>query len=242
MLLANSSVTVAGDGSGGYSFQVRGEEVAGIVSPNVYDSAETFNTEPITLGVSNRRLQLQVDPGFFTDPETVYPVIVDPAFTLNPSFDTYVSSEDSTVDFEADTSLLVGTVDGGATVYRSYLNFNSNSWQGMDVVSAKLNLYLASSGSCSLKNFSVYGVSAASSGTVWGNAPPLTGSSVSKAASGGYNSTCGANYVSVDVVSLLGAADPVSGTIGFGLKLQVRPIFKLKSVSILQTHTAINLI
>lgn len=79
LLLDNSSVSVAGDGSGGYSFRVRGEEVAGIVSPNVYDSAAVTNTEPISLGVSQRKLHLQVDPAFFADPDTVYPVIVDPA-------------------------------------------------------------------------------------------------------------------------------------------------------------------
>ena len=218
LLLDNSSVSVAADGSGGYSFRVRGEEVAGIVAPNVYDSAAVANSEPISLGVSQRKLHLQVDPAFFADPRTVYPVIVDPAFTLNPSFDTYVSSEDTTVNFEADASLWIGTVDGGATVYRSYLNFNSSSWQGMDVVSANLNLYLASSGSCTPKYFSVFGVPATASGTVWGNAPALTGSFVSQIASGGYNATCGAKYVSVDVVSLLGSADSVSGTIGFGVK------------------------
>jgi RHS repeat-associated protein len=219
LFISGKHVSVVEGESGELAFVSAGEVVAGVVAPSVYDSAVSNEVEPLELSSSAGVLSLDVDPDFFENPELVYPVIVDPAVTLNPSFDTYVSSEDATVNFESSTDLLIGTPDGGATIYRSYLNFDSAPWQGQDVVSASLNLYLARSGSCAAKNFSVYNTAPTASGTVWGNAPTLTGTLVTRAAAGGYSSSCAAGYVNTDVTSLVRAVAPtVSGTAGFGLR------------------------
>lgn len=219
LLVSGKHVSVVEGESGEFAFVSAGEVVADVVAPSVYDSAVTAEVEPLELSSSAGVLSLDVDPGFFENPDLVYPVIVDPAVTLNPSFDTYVSSEDATVNFESSTDLLIGTPDAGATIYRSYLNFDSTPWQGQDVVSASLNLYLAWSGSCAAKNFSVYNTAPTASGTVWGNAPALTGTLVTRAAAGGYSSSCAAGYVNTDVTSLVRAVAPtVSGTAGFGLR------------------------
>ncbi len=218
LLVSGNGVSVV-EGDSGFEFVSRGEVLADVVAPSVYDSAVTAEVEPLELSSEAGVLSLVVEPGFFDDPDLVYPVIVDPAVTLNPSFDTFVSSEDATVNFESDTDLWIGTPDGGATIFRSYLNFDSTPWQGQDVVSASLNLYLAWSGSCVGKNFSVYNTPPTASGTVWGNAPALTGTLVTRAASGGYSSSCAAGYVNTDVTSLVRAVAPtVSGTAGFGLR------------------------
>jgi RHS repeat-associated protein len=219
LLVSGNQVSVVEGESGEFAFVSRGEVLADVVAPSVYDSAVTTEVEPLELSSAEGVLSLDVDPGFFENPDLVYPVIVDPAVTLNPSFDTYVSSEDATVNFESSTDLLIGTPDGGATIFRSYLNFDSTPWQGQDVVSASLNLYLASSGSCAAKNFSVYNTPPTASGTVWGNAPALSGTLVTRAAAGGYSSSCVAGYVNTDVTSLVRAVAPtVSGTAGFGLR------------------------
>jgi RHS repeat-associated protein len=219
LLVSGKHVSVVEGEPGEFAFVSAGEVVADVVSPSVYDSAVTAEVEPLELSSSAGVLSLDVDPGFFENPDLVYPVIVDPAVTLNPSFDTYVSSEDATVNFESSTDLLIGTPDAGATIYRSYLNFDSTPWQGQDVVSASLNLYLAWSGSCAAKNFSVYNTAPTASGTVWGNAPALSGTLVTRAAAGGYSSSCAAGYVNTDVSSLVRAVAPtVSGTAGFGLR------------------------
>jgi RHS repeat-associated protein len=219
LLISGKHVSVVEGESGELAFVSAEEVVAGVVAPSIYDSAVSSEVEPLELSSAAGVLSLDVDPGFFENPELVYPVIVDPAVTLNPSFDTYVSSEDATVNFESSTDLLIGTPDGGATIYRSYLNFDSAPWQGQDVVSASLNLYLARSGSCAAKNFSVYNTAPTASGTVWGNAPTLTGTLVTRAAAGGYSSSCAAGYVNTDVTSLVRAVAPnVSGTAGFGLR------------------------
>lgn len=218
LLVSGKSVSVM-EGDSGFEFVSRGQSLADVVAPSVYDSAVVAEVEPLELSTAAGALSLDVEPGFFENPDLVYPVIVDPAVTLNPSFDTYISSEDATVNFESSTDLLIGTPDAGATIYRSYLNFDSTTWQGQDVVSASLNLYLAWSGSCAAKNFSVYNTAPTASGTVWGNAPALTGNLVTRAAAGGYSSSCAAGYVNTDVSSLVRAVAPtVSGTAGFGLR------------------------
>ncbi len=218
LLVSGKSVSVV-EGDSGFEFVSRGQSLAEVVAPSVYDSAVVAEVEPLALSTASGVLNLDVAPSFFENPDLVYPVIVDPAVTLNPSFDTYVSSEDSTVNFESSTDLMIGTPDAGATIYRSYLNFDSTPWQGQDVVSASLNLYLAWSGSCVAKNFSVYNTPPTASGTVWGNAPALSGTLVTRAASGGYSSSCAAGYLNTDVTSLVRAVAPtVSGTAGFGLR------------------------
>lgn len=184
LLVSGKSVSVV-EGDSGFEFVSRDQPLAEVVAPSVYDSAVVAEVEPLAVSSEAGVLSLDVDPSFFEKPDLVYPVIVDPAVTLNPSFDTYVSSEDATVNFESSTDLMIGTPDAGATIYRSYLNFDSNAWQGQDVVSASLNLYLAWSGSCVAKNFSVYNTPPTASGTVWGNAPALSGTLVTRAASGG---------------------------------------------------------
>jgi hypothetical protein len=219
LLVSGNQVSVVEGESGEFAFVSRGEVLADVVAPSVYDSAVTAEVEPLELSSSAGVLSLDVEPGFFENPDLVYPVIVDPAVTLNPSFDTYVSSEDATVNFESSSDLLIGTPDGGATIYRSYLNFDSTPWQAQDVVSASLNLYLAWSGSCVAKNFSVYNTPPTASGTVWGNAPVLTGDSATGGGAGGYSSACAAGYVNTNVTSLVRAVAPtVSGTAGFGLR------------------------
>lgn len=219
LLVSGNQVSVVEGESGEFAFVSRGEVLADVVAPSVYDSAVTAEVEPLELSSSAGVLSLDVEPGFFENPDLVYPVIVDPAVTLNPSFDTYVSSEDATVNFESSSDLLIGTPDGVATIYRSYLNFDSTPWQAQDVVSASLNLYLAWSGSCAAKNFSVYNTAPTASGTVWGNAPALSGTLVTRAAAGGYSSSCAAGYVNTDVTTLVRAVAPtVSGTAGFGLR------------------------
>ena len=223
LLVRGKNVRLKEDGSGGYEF-VSGSQVLGsIPTPYMYDSAEgtsapvTEELEPVV--GSTGILDLGVDAGFFERDDLEYPVIVDPAVVLSPTFDTYVTNAYPTTDFQSSTELLVGTPDGGSSVYRSYLNFDSTAWINQDIISASLKLYLKHSWSCTARNFSVYAISPATPSTRWANAPQIGGTGVSNSVAAGYSSSCPAASVETNVTNLAKNMPVViSNRAGFGIK------------------------
>ena len=223
LLVRGKNVRLEEDGAGGYEF-VSGTQVLGsIPTPYMYDSAEgtsapvTEELEPVV--GSTGILDLGVDAGFFERDDLEYPVIVDPAVVLSPTFDTYVTNAFPTTDYQSSTELLVGTPDGGSSVYRSYLNFDSTAWIGQDIISASLKLYLKHSWSCTARSFSVYAVSPATPSTRWANAPTIAGTAASRSVAAGYSSSCPAASVETNVTNLAKNMPVViSNRAGFGIK------------------------
>ena len=223
LLVRGKNVRLQEDSSGGYEF-VSGTQVLGsIPAPYMYDSAEgtsapvTEELEPVV--GSTGILDLGVDAGFFERDDLEYPVIVDPAVVLSPTFDTYVTNAYPTTDYQSSTELLVGTPDGGSSVYRSYLNFDSTAWIGQDIISASLKLYLKYSWSCTARSFSVYAISPATPSTRWANAPTIGGTGVSRSVAAGYSSSCPAASVETNVTNLAKNMPVViSNRAGFGIK------------------------
>ncbi len=226
LLVKGKNVRLQADSNGGYEF-VSGSQVLGSVpTPYMYDSADgatapiTSELEPV-IGASGV-LDLAVDGSFFEREDLEYPVIVDPAVVLDPTFDTYVTNVYPTTDFQSSTELLVGTPDGGSSVYRSYLNFDSTGWIGQDIIKAELKLYLNWSWSCSARNFSIYAIPPATPSTRWANAPELdkVGSTgVARSVAAGYNSSCPAASITTDVKNLAKNMPVViSNRAGFGIK------------------------
>ena len=223
LLVRSRDVRVVANGVGGFDFVAAGGAVASVVAPSVYDSAvggEVAVSEPIDPVVSGGVMDLGVSEEFFDREGLVYPVIVDPAVALNPSFDTYVSTAAQNTDFQSSTELLVGTPDGGSSRYRSYLNFSSTAWQGQDIIDASMKLYLNWSWSCVAKPFTILPATLASSATRWTNQPiGYTTGSVTRSAAAGYNSSCGAAYVVTDITPTVTYLAPtVSGNAGFSLR------------------------
>jgi RHS repeat-associated protein len=218
LLVAGDSVSIRSDGSG-YSFESQGKHLASVVEPTVFDAQGLPVADAVTFSNSSQKLSMVLSSRVFSDSSLDYPVIVDPAVVLNPSFDTYTSSDTPTTTYDTASDLWIGGFDGGTSIYRSYLNFDSVSWQGQDVVSANLNLFLNWSSSCAPKYFSIFNTLPASSSTTWSNAPAFAGTGVSRLVAAGYNSSCPASYVISDVTSLVRAVAPsVMGTAGFGLR------------------------
>ncbi len=223
LLVKGKNVRLQADSNGGYEF-VSGSQVLGSVpTPFMYDSADgatapiTSELEPV-IGATGV-LDLAVDGSFFEREDLEYPVIVDPAVVLDPTFDTYVTNVYPTTDFQSSTELLVGTPDGGSSVYRSYLNFDSTGWINQDIISANLKLYLNWSWSCTARNFSIYAISPATPSTRWGNAPTIGGVGVAKSVAAGYNSSCPAANITTDVTNLAANMPVViSNRAGFGIK------------------------
>ena len=223
LLVKGKNVRLQADSNGGYEF-VSGSQVLGSVpTPFMYDSADgatapiTSELEPV-IGATGV-LDLAVDGSFFEREDLEYPVIVDPAVVLDPTFDTYVTNVYPTTDFQSSTELLVGTPDGGSSIYRSYLNFDSTGWIGQDIISANLKLYLNWSWSCTARNFSIYAISPATPSTRWGNAPTIGGVGVAKSVAAGYNSSCPAANITTDVTNVAANMPVViSNRAGFGIK------------------------
>jgi RHS repeat-associated protein len=219
LLVQGRDVSVVSDGASGFRFVVAGGSVARVLRPVVFDSGDVPVSGDVSFEQVSSRLVFGVSSAFLDNPDLVYPVIVDPAVTLGAALDTYVTTDDPTGVYDSSPDLWVGTMDGGPTVYRSYLNFDSSAWRGQDVVSANLNLYLAWSGSCSPKYFSVFNTAPATSSTSWSNAPSLTGAASSRLAAAGFNSSCPSAYVNTDVTSLVRAVAPtIRGAAGFGIR------------------------
>lgn len=223
LLVQGKDVRIVEGPAGSYQF-VTGSKVLGSVpNPTIYDSAagasapitQELSPEITTPGV----LDMSVDNSFFNRPDLTYPVIVDPSVVLSPTFDTYVTNASPTTDYQSSTELLVGTPDGGASVYRSYLNFDNTGWIGQDIISAHLKLYLNWSWSCTARNFSVYAISPATPSTRWANAPTIGGTGVSQSVAAGYSSSCPASTIDTNV-TLLARNMPVviSNRAGFGIK------------------------
>jgi hypothetical protein len=173
---------------------------------------------------------LAPDQEFLADPDTVYPVFVDPsvskhtndwttAYSRHPNANFYNGrnfnkggTHEARVGFESDTW---GTG-------RSYFSIDWNpDLKGAGVISAKLHALNTYSWSCSARTMNVYLTGPISSRTTWNNAPKMTSGNklAGKSFAHGYRSgSCPDDYEAFDVKSA--AQKAVSGgwstmTIGF---------------------------
>lgn len=109
----------------------------------------------LTQTSSGWELDLTPDMGFLTDPGTQYPVTVDPTVVVTNPGDTYYSNG-GTVNHTGDYNLYVGTQDGGTTVDRTYMNWNTGQFVGRDITAASLSLFQYDAGSCDPRSSWIY--------------------------------------------------------------------------------------
>nr|WP_258053819.1 DNRLRE domain-containing protein [Streptomyces sp. Ru72] len=121
------------------------------------------------------------DEEFLADPDTAYPVTVDPSTSsLSNVFDTYVQ-QGETVDWSTDTELDLGNpgtknADGTARTARSFISWNTTPVQDALVLDAKLSLWNFHSGNTDCKPYpwQVWSTGAASTSSRWGTQPSWT--------------------------------------------------------------------
>ncbi len=115
-----------------------GDTLAASARPLMWDSSENSDGEPEIAPVDTSigrtstgtlALTLSPDDAFMADPETVYPVIVDPSFTINPSGDTWVENLTYTSSQSASADLKAGASAGGKYKARSFLRFDNGTAQ-----------------------------------------------------------------------------------------------------------------
>ncbi|KAB2813059.1 hypothetical protein F9L07_15300 [Pimelobacter simplex] len=181
----------------------KGDTLVASSRPLMWDSSENEGGDPVVAPVETAigetpsgtpTLTLTADESLLNDPETVYPVIIDPSFTINPSGDTWVQTPNYTSSQHASQELKAGTYDGGAHKARSFLRFDNGNakWAGVNVLDAKLKLRNFYSGSCTGAAIRVNRIIEAWSvtGLTWGNQPSVGAMSADYNKAFGYNSSC----------------------------------------------------
>ncbi|MCX6398301.1 MAG: DNRLRE domain-containing protein [Propionibacteriales bacterium] len=86
-------------------------------------------------------LTLTPDADWLADPDTVYPVVIDPSYTGFGVHDTWVASQTYTSGQSGSQELRAGTKDGGTTKARSFLIFSKSTWANTQINTATLSLY-----------------------------------------------------------------------------------------------------
>ncbi|MFD2768242.1 DNRLRE domain-containing protein [Micromonospora eburnea] len=232
-LRGRDGVTLVDDQRGGFEIRNRAGETVGVSpQPEMWDaqvdpqSGERVRRTTVAKKVEGAKagrlaMTLTPDERWLTDPATVFPVTIDPATTLTPSYDAFVQS-DYASDQSAATELKLGTFDKGATVARSFLRFNNLDFlQGKHVQAATLYLWEHYSWSCTPAQWETWETLYASTATRWTNQPewrrgPLGYTTATK----GYSSSCAAGWVNSSVTGAF--ADHATGatccTVNIGIR------------------------
>ncbi|GGN93529.1 hypothetical protein GCM10010112_81860 [Actinoplanes lobatus] len=123
--------------------------------------------EPIEAAGVN--LTITPDADFFNDPDTVYPVTIDPTITYDdPTWDTWVR-DGVTTDLSTTTYLEIGASGGKAS--RSMVNFNVSALKGAIITDATVGFYNYMSASCERLNWEIWQVGGSNTETRWTNQP-----------------------------------------------------------------------
>jgi RHS repeat-associated protein len=135
---------------------------------------------------------------FLQDPETTYPVVVDPDVNLNWGFDTYVLSGYSN-DRSTQGELDIGTYNGGSNVARAFIQFPMGQFASRTVLSARLELFNFYSWSCQARNWQVWNTYPAGPGTVWANQPGWAAHYATSAETHGYSGSCPGGWSNANI-------------------------------------------
>ncbi|MFI7140061.1 DNRLRE domain-containing protein [Streptomyces massasporeus] len=157
-------------------------------------------------------LVITPDAQFLADPDTQYPVTVDPSTSsLSNVFDTYVQ-QGETVDWSADTELDFGNpgtknADGTPRTAQSFISWNTTPVQDALVLDAKLSLWNFHSGNtdCKLYPWEVWASGAASTSSRWTNRPTMTAKKATSTETRG-NAGCSTQpdgWINADVTTLV---------------------------------------
>ncbi|MFD4698373.1 DNRLRE domain-containing protein [Streptomyces niveus] len=177
------------DGSVTFTDSRTGAERATMPAPVMWDSAvdkrsgehtnrARVDMKVIDKGAGQVDLVVTPDAGFLADPDTKFPVTVDPSTSaLASTFDTYVQ-QGETVDWSADTELDLGNPgtknpDGTPRSARSFITWNTTPIQDALIVDTNLSLwnFHSSNTDCTAQKWTVWDTSAPSTSSRWTNQP-----------------------------------------------------------------------
>ncbi|GAB3995626.1 DNRLRE domain-containing protein [Nocardioides marmoraquaticus] len=206
-----------------------GTELVTAPQPVMYDAAVDELGDPATLQPvdaaitqtpSGSVLKLSPAADFLTDPETEYPVVIDPSWSATPNGDAWVQQDAPNTNYQTSQELRVGTRNGGANRFRSFVRFaiGGAPWKGAKITSASLVLRNFETDTCNGGAIRIHRLTEQFSATsvTWNNQPTVTSfgaddTSVAKGYSG-----CAAGDVSWDATYITQIwADNVADPFGF---------------------------
>lgn len=216
----------------------KGKKQAVMPAPVMWDasidkvSGEHSHRAPVKLTTVEHKdsVDLVFTPSskFLADPETVFPVTVDPATaTISNVFDTYVQ-QGETVDWSADVELDIGNPgttnsDGTPRTARSFITWNTAPFSDALVSNAKLSLWNFHSGNtdCAAYPWEVWDAGKASTSSRWTAQPALTTKYATSTETRG-NTACTSapdGWINADVTTLAQTwASAKNATSGMGLR------------------------
>ncbi|MER8046434.1 DNRLRE domain-containing protein, partial [Streptomyces sp. NPDC094032] len=187
-----------------------GKQVGLLPAPVMWDayvdpkSGEHTHRADVGLKVAQNGDQVDItltpDAAFLTAAETRFPVTVDPAVNIGPSFDTFVQQGYAT-DMSSSTELKLGN-NGSSQVARSFLAFPMAKIAGKQILSAKLNLWEFHSWSCTAKSWEIWDVAPVSTSTRWSAQPTWFKKWASSTSTKGFSSSCADGWVSADMTAM----------------------------------------
>lgn len=215
--LKNTGLTAAELGDGRIAFtDADGKQVAVSAPALMWDAqrdkttGDPLRTAPVTTEVitgKNGAQEIRLTPqaGFLTDPQTVYPVTVDPATHLGQLNDHWVSKDmrtGATATYNSSASpaeIRAGYYAGGYTKHYGYLHFDSNPISAQYINTAKLNLYQHNTiTTCSGGGTHIYGLTNGfNDSTTWASRP-IPATTVTSMLGG-----CVTGWYGYDVVNLV---------------------------------------
>ncbi|HEY9475134.1 MAG TPA: LamG-like jellyroll fold domain-containing protein [Mycobacteriales bacterium] len=177
------------------------------------------------LGVAlgKNSLSLTPDRSILTDPDTVFPVVVDPSFTYGSPSWTEVNAEDpnSATWRSVPTSLAVGYQDFESpwSRVRSFVHYPLDSRiYSTHILSATFNTFETWSSSCTPTAVELWVTGGFSGSTTWNNQPTWGSHLSNQIVAKGHDSSCAAGAVQFVATSGVAGAAKNHSSITFGLK------------------------
>lgn len=192
------------------------------------DLGANLDTTSTNGGVTQHTLDLTAPDGFLADPNTVYPVIIDPDITMEKTRDTWVRSGDTT-SHGSDFKLIAGKINPATTTNagptRSYLKFYNSIVENrtnIEIVSAEMGLWQYYAYDCGGRRMYVYPVGTAWNDTItWANKPATVSGNGATNTTATHGATgCGDGWTKVNLTAMAKAWN--AGTVDMqGVRLSV---------------------
>lgn len=176
---------------------------------NIVDLDADLDTAGSKGDVTQHTLELTAPDGHLSDPDTVYPVVIDPDISMERTRDTWVRNGDTAKG--SDYRLIVGKIDPAASSNsnpaRSYLKFYNGiieSRPDIEIVSAEMGLWQYYGYDCNNRRMYVYPVGTQWSDAItWANKPaPVLGNGATHIETNRGATGCGDGWTKIDLTAM----------------------------------------
>lgn len=225
MLVETDGATLATDDDGALTISARRDDLVTSPPPVMWDSTDGETGQPATVPVdtavddagSRTSVVLSPDSDYLSDPDTVYPVTIDPSYTVTGSSSAWIN----TMDWQW-SMLIVGAENSGANVHRSLIDFEGLTIPAGGVAAATLSVYSDAASDCDPMALKVQRVTSSwdAMSVNWATQPTVTTAgetTVTQTAKGAGASCADTGWDNYDITSIAQAW--ASGATKYGVRL-----------------------